>query len=115
MVGGKNYRDNNINTVTEIPRQIASLSKVFVYQAALESGMKPLDTLKDEIVYLNEDHGIFKHQIHNYYDGYLGKVTLDKAFKNSINTISIKLIKNLELKRCNKCLVVIILKQKLIH
>ena len=99
LVGGKNYTDNNINTVTEIPRQIASLAKVFVYQAALESGMKPKNTFKDEKVYLNEDHGIFKHQIYNFYDGYLGKVTLDKAFKYSINTISIKLIKKLGIKK----------------
>ena len=38
-------------------------------------------------------------KILNYYNSYWGEVTLNKAFKNSINTISIKLIKKLGIKK----------------
>src|SRR4029078_10724086 len=50
MVGGKDYVDSIYNRATQAPRQPGSAFKLFVYLTALESGMKPTDTIVDEPV-----------------------------------------------------------------
>src|SRR4051794_14905799 len=45
MVGGKDYVDSIYNRATQATRQPGSAFKLFVYLAALESGMKPTDTI----------------------------------------------------------------------
>jgi len=50
MVGGKDYIDSIYNRATQATRQPGSAFKLFVYLAALESGMKPTDTIVDEPV-----------------------------------------------------------------
>ena len=50
MVGGKDYVNSIYNRATQATRQPGSSFKLFVYLAALESGMKPTDTIVDEPV-----------------------------------------------------------------
>src|SRR5690349_117418 len=50
MVGGKDYVSSIYNRATQAERQPGSAFKLFVYLAALESGMKPTDTIVDEPV-----------------------------------------------------------------
>ena len=50
MVGGRDYVDSIYNRATQAERQPGSAFKLFVYLAALESGMKPTDTIVDEPV-----------------------------------------------------------------
>ena len=50
MVGGKDYVDSIYNRATQATRQPGSAFKLFVYLSALESGMKPTDTIVDEPV-----------------------------------------------------------------
>ncbi|MEA3058193.1 MAG: penicillin-binding protein, partial [Sphingomonadales bacterium] len=50
MVGGKDYVASIYNRATQSTRQPGSAFKLFVYLAALESGMKPTDTIVDEPV-----------------------------------------------------------------
>ena len=47
MVGGRNYVSFDYNRATQAERQPGSAFKLFVYLAALESGMKPSDTVVD--------------------------------------------------------------------
>ena len=89
MVGGTKFDYNRINLVTEMPRQIASLAKIFIYQTAFENKFKITDKLIDEKIYVKD------HQINNYDKKYHGELNLFDAFQKSNNTIPIKLINNI--------------------
>ena len=82
LVGGRDYVSSIYNRATQAERQPGSSFKLFVYLAALESGMKPTDTMVDEPV---EIEG---WKPRNSTRGFLGPVTLREAFSRSINTIS---------------------------
>src|SRR3954451_17174906 len=85
MVGGKDYVDSIYNRATQSTRQPGSAFKLFVYLTALESGMKPTDTIVDEPVTING------WTPRNSTRTNLGPVTLREAFSRSINTISAKI------------------------
>jgi penicillin-binding protein 1A len=85
MVGGKDYVSSIYNRATQAVRQPGSAFKLFVYLAALESGMKPTDTIVDEPVTIDG------WSPRNSTRTNLGPVTLREAFSRSINTISAKI------------------------
>src|SRR5438309_6177543 len=85
MVGGKDYVDSICNRATQAVRQPGSAFKLFVYLSALESGMKPTDTIVDEPVTIDG------WSPRNSTRTNLGPVTLREAFSRSINTISAKI------------------------
>src|SRR5947209_155501 len=85
MVGGKDYVSSIYNRATQAERQPGSAFKLFVYLAALESGMKPTDQIVDEPV----DIGGWRPQNDNH--TYSGPVSLREAFARSINTVSAKI------------------------
>jgi penicillin-binding protein 1A len=85
MVGGKDYVTSIYNRATQAERQPGSSFKLFVYLTALESGMKPTDTIVDEPVTIDG------WSPRNAEGGNLGPVTLREAFSRSINTVSAKI------------------------
>jgi len=85
MVGGKDYVTSIYNRATQAERQPGSSFKLFVYLTALESGMKPTDTIVDEPVTIDG------WSPRNAERGNLGPVTLREAFSRSINTVSAKI------------------------
>ncbi|URD62365.1 PBP1A family penicillin-binding protein [Sphingomonas sp. KRR8] len=85
MIGGKDYVNSIYNRATQAQRQPGSAFKLFVYLAALESGMKPTTTLVDEPITIEG------WTPRNSTRSYLGQVTLREAFARSINTISAKI------------------------
>ena len=85
MVGGKDYVDSIYNRATQATRQPGSAFKLFVYLTALESGMKPTDTIVDEPITIGG------WTPRNSTRTYLGPVTLREAFSRSINTVSAKI------------------------
>ena len=85
MVGGKDYVSSIYNRATQATRQPGSAFKLFVYLTALESGMKPTDTIVDEPVTIDG------WSPRNSTRTNLGPVTLREAFSRSINTISAKI------------------------
>ncbi len=85
MVGGKDYVSSIYNRATQAERQPGSAFKLFVYLTALESGMKPTDTIVDEPVTING------WSPRNAERENLGPVTLREAFSRSINTVSAKI------------------------
>jgi penicillin-binding protein 1A len=85
MVGGRDYVDSLYNRATQAQRQPGSAFKLFVYLAALESGMKPTDTIVDEPVEIDGWRPRNATRTHQ------GPVTLREAFARSINTVSAKI------------------------
>jgi penicillin-binding protein 1A len=85
MIGGRDYVDSIYNRATQAERQPGSAFKLFVYLTALESGMKPTDTIVDEPVEIDG------WKPRNSTRTHLGPVTLREAFSRSINTISAKI------------------------
>jgi penicillin-binding protein 1A len=85
MVGGKDYVNSIYNRATQATRQPGSAFKLFVYLSALESGMKPTDTIVDEPVTING------WSPRNAERENVGAVTLREAFSRSLNTISAKI------------------------
>ena len=85
MVGGRDYVDSLYNRATQAERQPGSAFKLFVYLAALESGMKPADTIVDEPIEIDGWRPRNATRTHQ------GPVTLREAFARSINTISAKI------------------------
>ncbi|HJU76733.1 MAG TPA: PBP1A family penicillin-binding protein, partial [Sphingomicrobium sp.] len=85
MVGGRDYVDSIYNRATQAERQPGSAFKLFVYLTALESGMKPTDTIVDEPVTIGG------WTPRNSTRTNLGPVSLREAFSRSINTISAKI------------------------
>ena len=85
MVGGRDYVNSIYNRATQATRQPGSAFKLFVYLSALESGMKPTDTIVDEPVTIDG------WSPRNSTRTNLGPVTLREAFSRSINTISAKI------------------------
>jgi penicillin-binding protein 1A len=85
LVGGKDYVSSIYNRATQSERQPGSAFKLFVYLSALESGMKPTDTIVDEPITING------WTPRNSTRTNLGPVTLREAFSRSINTISAKI------------------------
>ncbi len=85
MVGGRDYVSSIYNRATQATRQPGSSFKLFVYLTALESGMKPTDTIVDEPVTIGG------WTPRNSTRTNLGPVSLREAFSRSINTISAKI------------------------
>ena len=85
MVGGKDYVASIYNRATQAQRQPGSAFKLFVYLSALESGMKPTDTIVDEPVTIDG------WSPRNAERQNLGPVTLREAFSRSLNTVSAKI------------------------
>nr|MBA3730411.1 PBP1A family penicillin-binding protein [Sphingomonas sp.] len=85
MIGGRDYVDSLYNRATQAERQPGSAFKLFVYLAALESGMKPTDTIVDEPITIDG------WSPRNSTRTFAGPVTLREAFARSINTISARI------------------------
>jgi penicillin-binding protein 1B len=89
MVGGRNYAESQLNRATDAKRQPGSTFKPFVYAAAWEDGMSPIQSFADaprEFVY---DHNK-KYRPANYGGGYsMGYVTMRTGLVKSLNVVTV--------------------------
>lgn len=85
MIGGKDYAKSAFNRVTQAQRQPGSTFKLFVYLAALRSGMSPDDMIDDSPItkggYLPKNAG----------EKYRGSLSLKDAFAKSSNVAAVRL------------------------
>jgi len=84
MVGGREYRASQFNRATQARRQPGSAFKLFVYLAALESGLSPGDTVLDAPV------RVAGWQPRNYDGRHRGNLSLEDAFAESVNTAAVR-------------------------
>ena len=121
MVGGYDYNKSKFNRAEMAKRQVGSAFKPIVVGAALERGFTLTDTLFDEPTlfvdpnqFYFDDRGELQvryanaaqerrmrlgllptpkpYQPHNYYNKYVGRVTLQEALAQSKNIVSVKLL-----------------------
>ena len=89
MVGGYSFDDSKFNRATQAYRQVGSSFKVYVYSAALQSGMSPFDTVLDAP--FTTVSGGQDYSPHNYDDKFEGVITLRRALDGSRNVPAVKL------------------------
>jgi len=85
MVGGDDFQKSQFNRAVQAQRQPGSTFKVFVYAAALESGVRPDD------VYVDAPTNVGTYEVKNYDRQFRGAMTLTEALKESRNTIAVQL------------------------
>jgi len=85
MVGGRDYKESQFNRAVQARRQPGSAFKLFVYMAALRSGLNLQDTIDASAPEVNG------WQPENYAGRHYGTVTLADAFARSINTAAVRL------------------------
>jgi len=86
MVGGKNYATSPFNRATQARRQPGSTFKLFVYLAALRSGMTPDSIVEDSPVKIGD------WSPSNSDGRYEGEIPLRRAFAKSSNVAAARLI-----------------------
>lgn len=92
MVGGAKYSESQFNRVTQAKRQTGSIFKYFVFLAALEKGYTLGSQLSDGPIRLG------KWQPKNYGWRSRGLLSLQDAFAYSVNTVTIRLAKDIGFK-----------------
>jgi penicillin-binding protein 1B len=89
MVGGRNYAESQLNRATDALRQPGSTFKPFVYAAAIEDGMSPVQLFMDaprEFVYDRNR----TYRPANYGGGYsMGEVTMRTGLVKSLNVVTV--------------------------
>lgn len=89
MVGGRDYATSQLNRATDARRQPGSTFKPFVYAAAVEDGMSPVQLFMDaprEFVY--DRNRIYRPA--NYGGGYsMGEVTMRTGLVKSLNVVTV--------------------------
>ena len=85
MVGGRDYGKSQFNRAVQALRQPGSAFKPVVYLAALDAGMTPASPVIDRPVSLSG------WQPSNFSGKYEGRVTLEYALANSVNTVAVQL------------------------
>jgi len=85
MVGGRSYKSSPFNRAVQAKRQPGSTFKLFVYLAALRSGMNPDSIIADTPI----NEGPYRPK--NAGGTYRGDITLEQAFARSSNVASVRL------------------------
>ncbi|MEO1169748.1 MAG: transglycosylase domain-containing protein [Pseudomonadota bacterium] len=89
MVGGRDYATSPFNRATQAERQPGSTFKLFVYLAALQSGMTPETLVDDSPIETGEYRPV------NAGGRYRGEITLREAFAYSSNVAAVRLYQQL--------------------
>ena len=84
-VGGVSYADSQFDRVSTARRQAGSSFKPFVYLTAMEQGHTPYEEAVDEPTTIGD------WEVHDFEKRYLGRITLETALAQSINTVAAKL------------------------
>ncbi|MHB1674857.1 MAG: penicillin-binding protein 1A [Acidobacteriaceae bacterium] len=89
LVGGRDFNLSQYDRATQAQRQTGSSFKVYDYTAAMENGYKPDSIILDGPTTFRTASGLYIP--HDYEHRYLGNVTLQRAFADSLNIPALKL------------------------
>src|SRR5260221_1393088 len=93
MVGGRHYAQSQFNRAVAAQRQPGSSFKLFTFLAALEAGLTPASTVLDAPIRVGG------WAPDNYEGRYLGEVSLADALANSLNSVTVRLIQQVGVRR----------------
>lgn len=89
MVGGREYAESQLNRATDARRQPGSTFKPFVYAAALEDGMSPVQLFADSPREFTYDHN-HTYRPANFGGGYsMHDVTMRTGLVKSLNVVTV--------------------------
>jgi penicillin-binding protein 1A len=88
--GGYDFGVSKFDRTTQAIRQPGSLTKLFVYLAALENGSQPNDIFIDGPVAVVQGPGLPIWRPKNFKETFLGPVTLRKGLEKSLNTVTVR-------------------------
>ncbi|EMY77784.1 transglycosylase [Leptospira weilii serovar Ranarum str. ICFT] len=90
--GGGNLSDpyQSMTRAFYMKRQVGSALKGFLYSAAIEEGIIDENTELDD-----SPVNIAGYKPRNWYGSYLGKISVAKALQRSVNTVAVKVLKDL--------------------
>ena len=91
MVGGMSYSASQYNRASQAKRQPGSSFKLFVYLAALESGMTPETIVTDAPISMMINGKLWSPD-NDDKNEYRGEIPLHEALRHSLNTVSVRLI-----------------------
>ncbi|WP_064429258.1 penicillin-binding protein 1A [Rickettsia sp. Tenjiku01] len=89
-VGGYDFSTSKFDRVTQALRQPGSLSKTFVYLAALENGVKPNQIFNDGPIEISQGPGMPSWRPKNYEGKFLGEITMRAGLEKSRNLITVR-------------------------
>ena len=89
-VGGYDFSTSKFDRVTQALRQPGSLSKTFVYLAALENGIKPNQIFNDGPIEILQGPGMPSWHPKNYEGKFLGKITMRTGLEKSRNLVTVR-------------------------
>ncbi|WP_110032080.1 PBP1A family penicillin-binding protein [Hoeflea marina] len=88
MVGGRDYGESQFNRAARALRQPGSSFKIYTYSLAMEAGMTPDTPITDAPISWGN------WSPHNYGNSYAGRIDIKTALARSINTIPVRLAKD---------------------
>lgn len=100
VIGGVNYGKSQYNRAVQAKRQPGSSFKLFVYLAALEAGMTPMTEVEDAPITLQVGNKSWTPG--NYTGDYKGFIPATQAFRESLNTVSVRLAQYAGLQRVSQ-------------
>lgn len=89
-VGGYDFSTSKFDRVTQALRQPGSLSKTFVYLAALENGIKPNQIFNDAPIEISQGEGMPSWRPKNYEGKFMGPITMRTGLEKSRNLITVR-------------------------
>ncbi|MSP85959.1 MAG: penicillin-binding protein 1A [Methylotenera sp.] len=96
LVGGFDFNQSKFNHVTQARRQPGSSFKPFIYSAALEKGYTPASIVEDAPLNFSASAtGSKEWSPQNYENSFEGPIGLRKALAHSVNTVAIRVLKNI--------------------
>jgi len=86
MIGGSDFAQSSFNRAIQASRPSGSIFKTIVYTTAMENGISPADKIEDKPI----QYGDWAPQ--NFNKDFLGEITIEEAFRKSLNTVSVQLM-----------------------
>lgn len=93
--GSYDYYRSRFNRATQSKRQPGSGFKPFIYTAALEKGFTPASIVNDAPIVIEDPSLVGDWRPENYTRRYLGPIPLRNALRQSINLVSIRLLRDI--------------------
>ncbi|MCC8398719.1 MAG: penicillin-binding protein 1A [Rickettsia endosymbiont of Labidopullus appendiculatus] len=98
-VGGYDFTVSKFDCVTQALRQPGSLSKTFVYLAALENAIQPNRMFEDSSVEVPQGPGMPVWRPKNYKGDFLGLITMRTGLEKSRNLITVRVAQSIGLSK----------------